>query len=109
MSVDGLSRVTGATVDVLEALLASSDRWGLLIIKETGRPPGTVYPILDRLESAGWVTSDWETASDRSGPRRRFYSLTAEGRIAALETSRTFRNKKASTVMVAPRTAGLGA
>lgn len=96
-------------MDVLEALLGGSDMWGLLIIKATGRPPGTVYPILDRLESAGWVGSDWEAASDRSGPRRRFYALTAEGRIAALETSRAFRIRNASSVRVTPRPAGLGA
>lgn len=82
-----LRRVTGATVDVLEALLASDEPvWGLRVIKQTDRLPGTVYPILERLESQGWVTSTWEQDSSRSGPRRRFHALTPEGRRAAVET-----------------------
>jgi len=84
-----LRRITRATVDVLEALLASSEPiWGLRIIKQTGRHPGTVYPILERLESQGWVTSTWEKDGSRSGPRRRFHALTPEGRTAALHTCR---------------------
>ncbi|MCU6482712.1 DNA-binding PadR family transcriptional regulator [Arthrobacter silviterrae] len=106
--MDSLPRITGATVDVLEALLASRDQWGLLIIKETGRPPGTVYPILDRLESAGWVTSAWESSSERPGPRRRFYALTADGRAAAVDASRKFRAKASPSARTAPRPVGLG-
>jgi Predicted transcriptional regulators len=30
----------------------------------TGLPSGTIYPILRRLQDAGWVTADWE----RIGP-----------------------------------------
>ncbi|QRZ60893.1 PadR family transcriptional regulator [Rothia sp. ZJ932] len=78
-----LSRITPATADVLEYLLgASAPVWGLLIIKETGRPAGSIYPILERLENAGWAVSQWDAETDR-GPRRRLYSLTAEGAAAA--------------------------
>lgn len=87
--MEPLRRVTKATVEVLVELLASAEPiWGLRIIKETQRHPGTIYPILERLEAQGWATSTWEEAGDRSGPRRRFYSLTPEGRVAALETVR---------------------
>jgi len=35
-----------ATVDVLEVLLGTEEsRWGLEIIKLTGRPSGSVYPL----------------------------------------------------------------
>ncbi|HEV7898762.1 MAG TPA: PadR family transcriptional regulator [Planosporangium sp.] len=82
-----LARVGKATVDVLTVLLDSDGpRWGLEIIKATGRPSGTVYPLLDRLERAGWVTSRWDEDDDRKGPRRRLYALTPEG---ALESRRT--------------------
>lgn len=82
-----LSRVTAATVDVLRALRAAGGpEWGLRIIKSTGRPAGTVYPILERLERAGWITAEWEEDSDRPGPRRRYYRFTAEGARAAAET-----------------------
>lgn len=82
--MDKLSRVTPATLDVLEALLGSSDSvWGLRIVTLTGRPAGSVYPILERLERTGWVESAWEDDPQRSGPRRRLYRLTADGAEAA--------------------------
>ena len=79
-----LARVTPATIDVLRGLAGSGDpTWGLQIIKQSGRPAGTVYPILDRLERFEWVSSTWELDDSRTGPRRRFYQLTAEGAPAA--------------------------
>ncbi|MEO8527863.1 MAG: PadR family transcriptional regulator [Pseudolysinimonas sp.] len=82
--MDPLSRVTPATVDVLAALQDSHDPiWGLAIIKSSGHPAGSVYPILDRLERSGWVTSAWADEPDRAGPRRRYYELTADGARAA--------------------------
>ncbi|WP_367134632.1 PadR family transcriptional regulator [Saccharothrix sp. HUAS TT1] len=69
---------------MLGVLLASDQpRWGLEIIKLTGRPSGSVYPLLDRLERAGWVTSSWDDDSERRGPRRRMYVLTAGGAVEA--------------------------
>ncbi|MCD1573039.1 PadR family transcriptional regulator [Agromyces mediolanus] len=78
-----IERVTPPTLDVLEVLLGADAVWGLLVIKESGRNPGTVYPILDRLERLGWATSEWGDEPERSGPRRKYYALTAEGRDAA--------------------------
>lgn len=89
--MDPLARVTPATVDVLRVLEESPDPcWGLLVIKSSGRPAGTVYPILERLESLGWVTSSWEADDSRSGPRRRYYELTEGGAAAAGETIAAF-------------------
>jgi PadR family transcriptional regulator PadR len=86
-----LSRITGATVDVLTALLDQDATWGLQVVKRSSRPPGTVYPLLDRLERSGWVESHWEVDEDRSGPRRRLYTLTADGASAARATVTAFR------------------
>lgn len=84
--MDPLRRVTPATTDVLASLLAARDPvWGLRIIGESGRPAGSVYPILERLERSGWVESAWEESSERRGPRRRLYRLTADGAVAAAE------------------------
>lgn len=58
-------------------------RWGLEIIKATGRRPGTVYLALDRLERSGWVVSTWESDAARKGPRRRLYRLTGDALPAA--------------------------
>ena len=79
-----LARLTPATVDVLRVLLDDgASVWGMLVIQRTGRPAGSVYPILERLEGAGWVASSWEADTDRSGPRRRLYELTGDGAQAA--------------------------
>lgn len=44
-------------------------------------PGGTLYPALVRLESQGHVVASWEPSS--SGPRRKYFHLTAEGAATA--------------------------
>jgi DNA-binding PadR family transcriptional regulator len=80
-----LSRVTSATLDVLEALMCPDEElYGLKIAQNAGRKTGSVYPILARLEEAGWVESSWEREErDERGPRRRFYRLSPNGFAAA--------------------------
>ncbi|MFI5955668.1 PadR family transcriptional regulator [Cryptosporangium sp. NPDC051539] len=79
-----LPRLTAATLAVLDVLSrarADDPVWGLRICRETDLGPGTVYPVLERLATLGWLTSTWEpqdTAADR--PRRRFYELNGHGR-----------------------------
>lgn len=93
--MEPLTRVTAPTIDVLSALLEHEGPvWGLLVIKDTERPAGTVYPILERLEGLGWVTSTWEADSERSGPRRRLYEFTTDGRVAAVDTRAAFRRRQ---------------
>ncbi len=41
---------------------------------------GTLYPALHRLESRGWIESEW--GRSEAGRRARFYTLTASGRQA---------------------------
>lgn len=89
-----LSRITPATAEVLAVLLTGGDRvWGLQIIKETERKAGTVYPILERLEAAGWIVGEWDADEDRRGPRRRYYRLTAEARPEAQKYVASFSAK----------------
>ncbi|PZE66453.1 PadR family transcriptional regulator [Curtobacterium sp. MCBD17_021] len=84
--MEPLLRVTAPTLDVVAALLAAEGpAWGLQLIKVIGRPSGTVYPILERLERQGWIDSSWDDDAERSGPRRRLYEFTADGRQAAAE------------------------
>jgi|HubBroStandDraft_6_1064221.scaffolds.fasta_scaffold651535_1 PadR family transcriptional regulator PadR len=80
-----LSRVTPATLDVLEALMGPDEElYGLKIAQNAGRKAGSVYPILARLEEAGWVESSWEREErGERGPRRRFYRLVPDGLAAA--------------------------
>lgn len=77
-------RLTPALRDVLACLLeATEEIWGLRVSAASGRPTGTVYPLLERLERQQFVSSRWESDSDRSGPRRRLYALTENGRTWA--------------------------
>ncbi len=101
--MEPLSRITPATIDVLTVLDAAADPvWGLLVIKQSGRPAGSVYPILERLESAGWVTSNWEDDDARSGPRRRYYELTEEGSATAKSAIGEFAAKRRAATSAAP-------
>lgn len=79
-----LTRVTAPTLEVVQVLLGSTGPiWGLALAKAVERAPGTVYPILSRLEDLGWIIGEWEGDSDHSGPRRRYYRLTDAGRMEA--------------------------
>ena len=92
-----IERVTKTTIAVLTVLTtAESTLWGLETVRRSGMQSGTVYPILDRLEQAGWLTSDWEVDNERSGPRRRYYELTPEGREGALEVLAKYGEKQAA-------------
>jgi PadR family transcriptional regulator PadR len=70
---------------VLEALMGPDEElYGLRIAQNAGRKAGSVYPILARLEAAGWVESSWESEKrDDRGPRRRFYRLCPDGLAAS--------------------------
>lgn len=104
--MEPLGRIGKATVDVLAVLLDSDQpRWGLEIIKLTGRPSGSVYPLLDRLERAGWVTSSWDDDSDRRGPRRRMYRLTADGAAEARRVCARAAAKPAPARRASPQVA----
>ena len=60
-------------------------RSGAEMSKATKVGSGTLYPMLARLEAAGWLTSEWEMIdpSEAGRPRRRFYRLTAVGQNSA--------------------------
>jgi PadR family transcriptional regulator, regulatory protein PadR len=92
-------RMTMQTQAVLRVFLASPEReiYGLEIAAHTGLLPGTTYPILVRLERAGWVTPRWENIDphDEQRPRRRYYKMTPRGiEHAARELAR--REEKAA-------------
>ena len=80
-------RLTQPTLKVLRFLLEKprEGRSGAAMSKATKVGSGTLYPMLARLESAGWLTSEWEVIdpSEAGRPRRRFYKLTAMGYVKA--------------------------
>ena len=80
-------QVTTGVAQVLTVLLADPDqgRYGLELMRATGQPSGTLYPILTRLVTAGWLRSEWEQvdAKVEGRPARRYYLLTPDGLVAA--------------------------
>jgi DNA-binding PadR family transcriptional regulator len=67
--------VLGAISDVRHAVSGS------MIAKSANLSSGTLYPILIRLEGAGWLTSVWESDDPQAlgRPRRRLYTITGKG------------------------------
>jgi len=76
-------RITLQTLAVLKVLLDEplKERYGLEISRQAGLPTGSIYPILARLEQAGWITSEWEDIDEavQGRRRRRYYRLTTAG------------------------------
>ena len=66
------------TFAVLKVLLECDQVHGYAIVRETGLDEGTVYPILKRLEKAGYLDAQWEFTSER-GPPRKMFTLNAAG------------------------------
>lgn|SRR5512142_5538 len=92
-------RVTVGVAAVLAALLADpeADRYGLDLMRATGHPSGTLYPMLVRLQRAGWVDARWEEvdAAVAGRPPRRYYRLTPDGAAAAREELAMLRGRLA--------------
>ncbi len=75
------SHLSFGAIMVLHAL-ARGCRYGFDLVDETGLTSGTIYPALDRLETLGYVESEWEDAAlahEEKRPPRRYYSVTPRG------------------------------
>lgn len=73
-----------ATKQALIALLsAQQSLHGYEIMQVTGIKPGTLYPMLARLEDQGMLASRWQETSVEGRPPRHMYSLTEAGRVLA--------------------------
>jgi DNA-binding PadR family transcriptional regulator len=87
-------RMSLQTLRVLEAFLENpaDELSGADVQKRSGLASGTLYPILLRLESAGWFVSRWEAIDPVTAgrPRRRFYRLTPNGLTRATEVFASF-------------------
>jgi PadR family transcriptional regulator, regulatory protein PadR len=90
----GKVRISLQTLRVLESFLenVSEELAGADVQKRSGLASGTLYPILLRLESAGWFVSRWERVDPAAvgRPRRRLYRLTPTGLARAGEVFASF-------------------
>lgn len=82
-------RLSADSLKVLGAMLEDPIAWhyGLGLAGAAEISSGTIYPMLARLENAGWLESRREEAGPESEgrPRRRLYRLTGVGERGALE------------------------
>lgn len=74
-------RMTQTTLQVLAMMLSdpSADHYGYALSKATKIKGGSLYPILERLESEGWVEAEWKAPTTPGRPPRRCYRLTGSG------------------------------
>ena len=91
-------RLSFQTLKVLEAFLddPAAELAGTDVQKRGHLSSGTLYPILLRLESVGWLTSRWERVDPSAvgRPRRRLYRITPTGLRAANEVFARFSNNR---------------
>ncbi len=82
-------RITPQTAVALRVLLQAPEVgvYGLQLAQIVKLPTGSVYPILARLENAGWIIGEWEPREQAAAAgrrrRRRYYRLTPRGRRVA--------------------------
>ena len=89
--------IAASSTPIVLAILAEEDSYGYAILQRVkelsgGRmewTDGMLYPVLHRLERLGHVKARWETAE--SGRKRKYYSITAEGRAQLAEEQRQWQ------------------
>jgi PadR family transcriptional regulator, regulatory protein PadR len=80
-------RPSPQAIRLLSALVEKAQAWrhGYDLSKETGLTPGTLYPLLARLETQGLLESEWREPELDGRPRRHAYRLTRAGAAFALQ------------------------
>lgn len=80
-------RITLAVAKVLRTFLddIAQPRYGYELMRLTGFPSGKLYPILARLQRAGWLIKEQEQVDPAAAgrPARRLYRLSPAGVQAA--------------------------
>ena len=91
--------ITPKMATVLKVFLEDPDqpRYGFELMKLTGMASGSLYPMLARLEAAGWLTRGRESVDPRATgrPARTHYTITgaaaSAARVQLAELSERFR------------------
>ena len=86
--------IAASATPLVLAILAEGESYGYAMLKrvralsagELQWTDGMLYPILHRLDRLGYVTTEWRTPPE--GRRRRYYTITDEGRTALAEQQR---------------------
>lgn len=96
MAAEVLSQLRrGALEYCVLAMVAKKERYGFDIVRTLGSVDGmvtgegTLYPLLSRLKKDGHVTARWRESD--TGPPRKYYAITAEGRRALADFTSQWR------------------
>ena len=82
----GKDLMAASSTPIVLAILAEGDSYGYAILKRVKElsggtmnwTDGMLYPVLHRLERLGYIEARWQVAE--SGRRRKYYSITTQGR-----------------------------
>jgi PadR family transcriptional regulator, regulatory protein PadR len=80
--------VAASATPLVLSILAEGESYGYAVLKrvrelsggELEWTDGMLYPLLHRLSRLGYVTTEWRSSPE--GRRRKYYSITDEGRAA---------------------------
>lgn len=86
--------VAASATPLVLSILAEEESYGYAILREIREisdgeldwTDGMLYPLLHRLHRLGYVTTEWRTPPE--GRRRRYYSITPDGRAALADHKR---------------------
>ena len=89
--------IAASSTPLVLAILAEADSYGYAILQRVRElsgghlawTDGMLYPVLHRLERLGHVEARWEVA--QSGRRRKYYSITSQGRAQLAEERRQWQ------------------
>ena len=89
--------VAASATPLVLAILNEGESYGYAILKrvrelsggELQWTDGMLYPLLHRLSRLGYVTTEWRNPPE--GRRRRYYSITPDGRVALEEQQRQWK------------------
>ena len=98
----GMTRPRALSPATRAALLVLADSsaglHGYDITRQAGVSPGTLYPMLARLESQGLLTASWSPSPDAGRPPRHVYRLTASGVAVVQDLRATERAPRSGTL-----------
>ena len=86
--------IAASATPLVLAILLEGESYGYAILKRVRAlsggdfewTDGMLYPLLHRLLRLGYVTTEWRTPPE--GRKRKYYSITDEGRAALAEQQR---------------------
>ncbi len=102
--------LTPRMADLIKIFLENPDqeRYGFELMKITGMPSGSLYPLLAKLEAARWLATGRENIDARAEgrPARRFYRIEPAAIVPArqqlAELSERYRPPAAIRPLLAP-------